>query len=89
MRFFPGPQGPGFAKSAFGAVPLLRLSFFSQRSRSSFRRRGGPMWPPADRSGISCEGNRTALYPRRGEAEGESAEGRERPPWGVPFPAPL
>ena len=53
------------------------------------RRRGGPIWPPADRSGISCGGNRTALYPRRGEAEGESTEGRERPPWGVPFPAPL
>ena len=65
--FFRAHRGPVFAKSAFGAVPLLRLSFLSQRSRFFFRCRGG-LWPPADRSGISCEGNWTALYPRRGGA---------------------
>ena len=42
-----GPLGPGFSKIAAGTVPLLRLALPNQRSRSVFRRRGGPMWPPA------------------------------------------
>ena len=41
-----GPLGPGFTKIGTGAVPHLRLSLPSQRSRPGSRRRGGPMWPP-------------------------------------------
>ena len=46
MRFFRAHWGPVFPKSAFGAVPLLHLSFLSQRSRCKIRRRGGPVCPP-------------------------------------------
>ena len=56
-----GPLGPGFAKFDFGAVPLLRLPLLSQRPRSVFRRRGGPMWPPA--SLPPCRGKVAGLRP--------------------------
>ena len=39
--------GPEFAKSAFAAVSLLRLSFLSQRSRFVFYRRGAQCAPDA------------------------------------------
>ena len=65
---------------ATGAVPLLRLGLLSQRYWCWIRRRGGSMWPPA--YPIPKE----FLKNRRGGAEGESAEGREKPPWGVPLP---
>ena len=49
------------------------------KGRNGFRvrRRGGPIWPPAGEGFSQC----------RAGAEGESAEGREKPPWGVPPPA--
>ena len=48
------------------------------KGRNGFRvrRRGAPMCPPAGDGFPQC----------RAVAEGESAEGREKPPWGVPPP---
>ena len=62
-----GPLGPGFTKIGTGAVPHLRLSLPSQRSRPGSRRRGGPMWPPAGRSGTGPYG-KNGVFPifRRG-----------------------
>ena len=93
------PLGAGYSKIAAGAVPQPRLALPNQRSRSVFRRRGG-LWPPAGAhsapllrnrfgytvgEGQSTEQASSEEY-RRAGAEGESAEGREKPPWGVPLP---
>ena len=56
---FRAHRGPWFAKSAFGAVPLLRLSLPSQRSQPDFHRRGDPCGRPC-------------LPPPRGRWHGEA-----------------
>ena len=36
--------------------------------------------------GTPCPNSEGVFETRRGGTEGESAEGREKPPWGVPLP---
>ena len=47
MRFRPGHWALSGRKIGTDAVPLLRLGLPNQRPQAAFRRRGGPMWPPA------------------------------------------
>ena len=64
-----GPLGPGFAKIAAAAVPRLRLTLPSQRSRSVFRRRGGTPGPPVAVGYDKCRARRPGApssgYPQR------------------------
>ena len=75
--FSSGPLGPEYAKFDFAAVYgrawVCRAN--APGAYSDGRPKGLPYPIP--------EG---FLENRRGGAEGESAEGREKPPWGVPLP---
>ena len=66
VRFFRAHRGPVFAKSAFGAVPLLRLSLPNQRPRSVFRRRGAQCAPAGRRGRRPLRLNRKIPAFRRG-----------------------
>ena len=72
--------GPESAKFRTFAVQDLRLALPNQRYRcESWREAQGP--PLRKTKTVTFY----RIY-RRGGAEGESAEGREKPPWGVPLP---
>ena len=84
MRFLPGHWALGLWKIRASAAPFLRLSLPNQRSDSVFRRRGGPMWPPAGRSGTGPYENNT-VAPISAVGAGPRPA-RKAFPWG---PTPL
>ena len=79
----PSPLGEGAERSEADEVcrggSVTRPSRISHIPFSNVRLGGRP-------KGLPCLIPEELLENRRGGAEGESAEGREKPPWGVPLP---
>ena len=78
LRFHPGPPGPWVG----GNLPLVRFKNCAWVCRAN----GTGANPGGRPKGLPYANPEIFLETRRGGAEGESAEGREKPPWGVPLP---
>ncbi len=74
--FSSGPLGPGYAKFDFAAV--YGRAWVCRANAPGAYSDGRP-------KGLPYPISEGFLENRRGGAEGESAEGREKPPWGVPL----